>query len=181
MKINTHNFLGDRFSLISDINWLINIDYIDWYRLYRLLVSIDWARRGYLSPGLYDPQWCLWLPPTRRYIGLIVFPQRCSPLEHPFQISLRGKIMECIFIHCNVQLVLTKDLLDSPFEPHLNQNRNWSNGTEIDQLLILLFCNFFSVASVSVFMSLFHFPGIKFSSVSSISLWYICQLPFQCL
>ena len=29
MKIDTYNFLGDRFSLISDINQLIKIDYID--------------------------------------------------------------------------------------------------------------------------------------------------------
>ena len=45
MKIDTPNFLGDRFSSISDINQLIIIDYIDWYRLYRLLVFIDWARQ----------------------------------------------------------------------------------------------------------------------------------------
>ena len=45
MKIDTNNFLGDRFSSISDINRLIYIDYIDWYRLYQLLVFIDWARR----------------------------------------------------------------------------------------------------------------------------------------
>ena len=31
MKIDTDNFLGDRFSSISDINQLINIDYIDYW------------------------------------------------------------------------------------------------------------------------------------------------------
>ena len=29
-KIDTQNFLGDRFSRVSDINRLIIIDYIDW-------------------------------------------------------------------------------------------------------------------------------------------------------
>ena len=46
MKIDTHNFLGDRFLSIFDINRLINIDYIDWHRLYRLFFfSIDWPHR----------------------------------------------------------------------------------------------------------------------------------------
>ena len=43
MKIDTHIFLGDGFSSISDVNRLINNDYTDLYRLYRLLVFIDWA------------------------------------------------------------------------------------------------------------------------------------------
>ena len=52
MKIDTRNFLGDRFSSVSDINRSINIDYIDRYRLYRLLVFIDWARRVLLYTTL---------------------------------------------------------------------------------------------------------------------------------
>ena len=51
---------------------------------------------------------------------------------------LSVKIMECIFINYNVQLVLTQALHGSPFEPHPHQNSNWSNGTEIDELLIVL-------------------------------------------
>ena len=35
IKIDTHNFLGDQFSSISDITRLITIDYIDCYRLYQ--------------------------------------------------------------------------------------------------------------------------------------------------
>ena len=31
MKIDIHNFLGDRFSSIPDINRVINIDYIDFW------------------------------------------------------------------------------------------------------------------------------------------------------
>ena len=42
--------------------------------------------------------------------------------------------MECIFINYNIELVLTQDLLGSPFEPQRHQNRNWSNGTGIYQL-----------------------------------------------
>ena len=47
-----------------------------------------------------------------------------------------GKIIECIFTNYNVELVLTQALLGSPFEPHPLQNSNWSNGTEIDELII---------------------------------------------
>ena len=47
MEIDENRYAQFSWWSISDINWLINVDYIDWHRLYRLLVFIDWARRGF--------------------------------------------------------------------------------------------------------------------------------------
>ena len=43
-------FRARRFSSISYINRLINIDYIDWYQLYQLFLLIDWARWALSHP-----------------------------------------------------------------------------------------------------------------------------------
>ena len=89
------------------------------------------------------------------------------------KISLRGNlVIECVFINYNVELVLTQDLLGSPFEPHPYQNRNWSNGTEIGSVVN---CFVISVLLLQFLFLCLYFTSHVLNSVLFLQflLWYV--------